>query len=79
VEEALTMLSFHLDDEVSLNISLYDLRDQYNTKSKVTSFFVKVGRVDEVQLGSPLLRGYYISLNMAKPSLLFSPVNRFTQ
>jgi hypothetical protein len=43
VEEALTMLSFHLDEEVAVNISLYDLRDQYNSKSKVTSFFVRLG------------------------------------
>lgn len=72
------MLSFHLDEEVAVNISLYDLRDQYNSKSKVTSFFVRLGGEGEVQLGAPLLRGYYLSLNMAKPSLLFSPVNRFT-
>lgn len=72
------MLSFYLDDTVSLNVSLYDLRDQYNTKSKVTSFFLKLGKDDEVQIGAPLLRGYYISLDMVKPSILFSPVNRFT-
>jgi hypothetical protein len=44
----------------------------------MTSFFLKVGKVEEAQLGSPLLRGYYLSLNLAKPSILFSPVNRFT-
>lgn len=31
-----------------------------------------------MQIGAPLLRGYYLSLNMGKSSLLFSPVNRFT-
>lgn len=61
-----------------MNISLYDLRDQYNSKEKVTSFFVKLGNGDEIQLGAPLLKGYYVSLNMDKPSILFSPINRFT-
>jgi hypothetical protein len=61
-----------------LNISLYDLRDQYNSKDKITSFFVKLGNENDLQLGAPLLKGYYISLNMTKPSILFSPTNRFT-
>jgi hypothetical protein len=61
-----------------MNISLYDLRDQYNSKEKITSFFVKLGTGNEIQLGAPLLKGYYISLNMDKPSILFSPINRFT-
>lgn len=71
-------MSFYLDENIPLNISLYDLRDQYQSKSKVTSFFVKVGDVSDVQIGAPLLRGYYLSLDMAKKTILFSPINRFT-
>jgi hypothetical protein len=42
IDEALTFLSFNLDGDASLNISLYDLRDQYNPKNKLTSFFLKL-------------------------------------
>ena len=31
-----------------------------------------------MQVGTPLLKGYYISLNMNKKTLMFSPINRFT-
>lgn len=71
-------MSFYIDSEVSLNISLYDLRDSYNNKDKLTSFFVRLGKAEEVQIGYPLLKGYYISLNLVQKSMLFSPLNRFT-
>ena len=63
---------------MNLNISLYDLRDQYNPKSKITSFFVKLGDKEEVQIGAPLLRSYYVSINLNKKLMLFSPLNRFS-
>lgn len=62
-----------------LNISLYDLKDEYNDKSKMTTFFLKLSnKSEEFQLGAPLLRGYYVSINLEKQTLLFSPLNRFT-
>ena len=54
------------------------MRDSYNNKQKLTSFFLKLGNPEEVQIGYPLLKGHYVSLNLNKPSLLFSPLNRLT-
>lgn len=33
---------------------------------------------NDLQIGSSLLRGYYISINMNKKTMLFSPINRFS-
>jgi len=54
------------------------LRDSYNPKEKLTSFFLKLGNPEELQIGYPLLLGHYVSLNLNKSSLLFSPLNRFS-
>jgi len=43
IDEALTFISFYLDLNVSINISMYELRDSYNNKNKMTSFFLKLG------------------------------------
>lgn len=66
-----------LDEQIYLNLSLYELRDTYNNKDKITTFFVKLGADNELQIGAPILRNYYVVINMSRPSLLFSPLNRF--
>jgi len=78
IDEALTFVSFYLDTNVSINISMYELRDSYNNKNKMTSFFLKLGNPEEIQIGYPLLKGHYISINLNKSTLLFSPLNRYT-
>ena len=63
---------------MTVNISLYDLRDQYNPNSKLTSFFIRLSsNSEDVQIGAALIKGYYISINLTKKTLLFSPLNRF--
>ena len=44
VDEVLTFVSLNLDERVNINISLYDLRADHNPKSKVTSYFLKLGK-----------------------------------
>ncbi len=78
IDQALTFLSFNLDINVTINISLYELRDTYNNKNKMTSFFLKLGKDQDLQIGYPLLKGHYISIDLNKSTLLFSPLNRYT-
>ena len=37
-------MTFNLDEKVNINVSLYELRQDYNSKSKVTSFYLKLGK-----------------------------------
>lgn len=44
----------------------------------MTSFFLKLGGQNETLIGSSLLKGHYVSLNLGQQTLLFSPLNRFS-
>lgn len=77
VDLALNFISIEVSEGIFMNISLYDLRDRYNEKSKLSSFFIKFGKKDEIQIGPALLKSYYLSLNLKTKTLLFSPLNHF--
>ena len=40
IELALNFIQFKIDDGAFINISLYDLRDTYDEKTKQTVFFI---------------------------------------
>ena len=59
-------------------MSLYDIRDTYDEKTKLTMFFLKFEEDSrQLQIGESLLRNYYISIDMKGNRILYSPTNKF--
>lgn len=79
IDLSLSELAFQLSPNYFINISLYDLRREYVPESKTVSFYIKLSdKVQDVQIGSVILKDYYLSIDMNMNTLMFSKTNRFT-
>lgn len=78
IDLALNFIQFKIDDRAFINISLYDLRDSYDEKTKETVFFIQFVDSDrDIELGESLFKSYYVSIDMEGKKMLYSPLNRF--
>lgn len=78
VDLTLSSIQFKIDDGAFLNISLYDLRESYDEKTKETHFYIQfVDSEKDVELGEALFKAYYVSIDMENKKMLYSPLNRF--
>lgn len=80
IDLALNYLHFKLDDGVFVNISLYDLKDTYDEKTRETMFFIEFVKDEkEASIGEAFFKTHYVSIDMQDKQLLFSPLNRYPQ
>ena len=78
IDISLSEFAFQLTPNYFINISLYDLRREYDPQTKKVSFYIKLSdQVSEIQIGSAILKEYYIAIDMDNSNLLFSTINRF--
>jgi hypothetical protein len=78
IDISLSEFAFQLTPNYFINISLYDLRRSFDSETKKVSFYIKLSsNVSEIQIGSAILKEYYIAIDMNKSNLLFSTINRF--
>lgn len=78
IDLSLSEILLKIDDDVYINVSLYDIRDTYDEKTKLTMFFLKFEDDDsKLQIGESLLRNYYISIDIKTNRIFYSPTNKF--
>lgn len=78
IDISLSEFAFQLTPNYFINVSLYDLRRDYEPETKRVSFYIRLSEdVEEIQIGAAILKEYYIAIDMNQPALLYSGINRF--
>ena len=61
-----------------MNLTLYDLKDQYFEKEDKTTFFIKFTKdLNECQIGRTILNMHYLVFDMDRKTMFLSPVNHY--